>query len=74
MLLGIGLTHPSDLLVTRVNVAEVEIALSPNRAASALLFLNASMQFLELSRELIDTILRDAMWLLLRCRESCDAS
>ena len=74
MLLGIGLTHPSDLLVTRVNVAEVEIALSPNHAASALLFLSASMQFLELSRELIDTILRDAMWLLLRCRESCDAS
>ena len=32
------------------------------------------MGLLEFGRKLVETILRDAVWLLLLCRESCDAS
>ena len=41
-------------------------------AASALLLLSAVMELLEFGRKIVDTILRDAVWLLLLCRESCD--
>ena len=43
-------------------------------AASALLRLSAVMDLPEFGRKLVNTILRDAVWLLLLCRESCDAS
>ena len=43
-------------------------------AASALLSFSAIMDLLGFARRIVDTILRDAVWLLLRCRESCDAS